>query len=92
MAANMPFFAATEHKDIFEKEELDPQILHGTPVFRSTRVPVKELFESLEAGETVEEFLQGFPGVTREMAIAALDETHEHSLPNPRCGFCSMSA
>lgn len=39
----------------------NPQILHGTPVFRSTRVPVKALFDSLEAGETLEEFLQGFP-------------------------------
>jgi uncharacterized protein (DUF433 family) len=55
----------------------DPQILHGTPVFRGTRVPVKALFDSLEAGETLEEFLQGFPSVTREMAIAALDEAHE---------------
>lgn len=55
----------------------DPQILHGTPVFRGTRVPVKALFDSLEAGETLEEFLQGFPTVTREMAISALDEAHE---------------
>ncbi len=52
----------------------DPEIMHGTPVFRGTRVPVKALFDSLEAGETLEEFLQGFPSVTREMAIAALDE------------------
>jgi uncharacterized protein (DUF433 family) len=55
----------------------DPQILHGTPVFRGTRLPVKALFDSLEAGETLEEFLQRFPSVTREMAIAALDEAHE---------------
>lgn len=55
----------------------DPQILHGAPVFRGTRVPVRALFDSLEAGETLEEFLQGFPSVTREMAVAALDEAHE---------------
>jgi uncharacterized protein (DUF433 family) len=55
----------------------DPQILHGTPVFRGTRVPIKALFDSLEAGETLEEFLQGFPSVTREMVILALDEAQQ---------------
>lgn len=55
----------------------DPEILHGAPVFRGTRVPIKALFDSLEAGETLEMFLEGFPSVTREMAIAALDEAHE---------------
>jgi uncharacterized protein (DUF433 family) len=54
----------------------DPQVLHGMPVFRGTRVPVKALFDSLEAGETLEEFLCGFPGVSREMAIAALEQAH----------------
>ena len=55
----------------------DPQILHGAPVFRGTRVPVRALFDSLEAGETLEEFLEGFPSVSRQMAIAALDEAHD---------------
>ena len=55
----------------------DPQVLHGTPVFRGTRVPVKALFDSLEAGETLEDFLEGFPSVTREMAISALEQAHE---------------
>lgn len=55
----------------------DPKILHGTPVFRGTRVPVKALFDALEAGETLEEFLEGFSGVSREMAIAALEHAHE---------------
>ena len=54
----------------------DPQVLHGMPVFRGTRVPVKALFDSLEAGETIEEFLNGFPSVSREMAIAALEQAH----------------
>jgi uncharacterized protein (DUF433 family) len=44
----------------------DPDILGGTPVFRGTRVPVQALFDSLESGETLEEFLEGFPSVTRE--------------------------
>ena len=55
----------------------DPAILGGTPVFRGTRVPLQALFDSLEGGETLEEFLDGFPGVTREMAIAALEEAQQ---------------
>ena len=55
----------------------DPQILGGTPVFRGTRIPLQALFDSLEGGETLEEFLEGFPGVTREMAIAALQEAQQ---------------
>ncbi|HYY72864.1 MAG TPA: DUF433 domain-containing protein [Candidatus Bathyarchaeia archaeon] len=55
----------------------DPEILHGAPVFRGTRVPLQALFDSLEGGETLEEFLEGFPSVTREMAIAALEEAHQ---------------
>jgi uncharacterized protein (DUF433 family) len=52
----------------------DPEIMHGSPVFRGTRVPVQTLFDYLEGGETLEDFLQGFPTVTRELAIAALEE------------------
>lgn len=55
----------------------DPEILHGAPVFRGTRVPLQALFDSLEGGETLEEFLGGYPSVTREMAIAALEEAHQ---------------
>jgi uncharacterized protein (DUF433 family) len=55
----------------------DPEILSGTPVFRGTRVPLQALFDSLEGGETLEEFLKGFPGVSREMAIAALEEAQQ---------------
>src|SRR6202790_1704465 len=55
----------------------DPDILGGTPVFRGTRVPLQALFDSLEGGETLEEFLEGFPTVTREMAIAPLEEAHQ---------------
>jgi uncharacterized protein (DUF433 family)/predicted nuclease of predicted toxin-antitoxin system len=55
----------------------DPKILGGTPVFRGTRVPLQALFDSLEGGETLEEFLEGFPGVSREMAIAALEEAQQ---------------
>ena len=55
----------------------DPEILGGTPVFRGTRVPLQALFYSLESGETLEEFLDGFPSVTREMAIAALEQAQQ---------------
>ena len=50
-----------------------PDILSGTPVFIGTRVPVRSLFDYLEGGETLEEFLHQFPSVTREQAIAVLD-------------------
>lgn len=51
----------------------DPEILGGTPVFAGTRVPVQSLFDYLEGGETVDEFLRQFPSVKRDQAIAALD-------------------
>jgi len=53
------------------------KILAGTPVFRGTRVPLQLLFDSLERGHTLEEFLEGYPTVSREMAIAALEEAQE---------------
>ena len=52
----------------------DPDVMHGTPVFRGTRVPVQTLFEYLEGGDTLEDFLEGFPTVSRELAIQALEE------------------
>jgi uncharacterized protein (DUF433 family) len=51
----------------------DPQILGGTPVFVGTRVPVQSLFDYLEGGETLGEFLHQFPTVKREQALAALE-------------------
>jgi uncharacterized protein (DUF433 family) len=52
----------------------DPEILGGTPVFRGTRVPFQNLLDYLEGGETLDEFLDDFPSVTREAAIAALEQ------------------
>lgn len=49
-------------------------IFGGAPIFRGTRVPVQTLFDYLEGGETLEDFLEGFPTVSRESAIAALEE------------------
>lgn len=53
----------------------DPDILGGTPVFKGTRVPVKTLFEYLEANYTLDEFLECFPSVTREMACRLLERS-----------------
>ena len=58
----------------------DPGILGGTPVFVGTRVPVKSLFDHLEAGDSIEQFLDGFPSVKREQVIALLEEAREHAL------------
>ncbi|PYU69082.1 MAG: DUF433 domain-containing protein [Acidobacteria bacterium] len=55
----------------------NPNILSGTPVFRGTRVPLQLMFDSLERGHTLEEFLEGYPTVSREMAIAALEEAQQ---------------
>jgi uncharacterized protein (DUF433 family) len=52
----------------------DPNILGGEPVFRGTRVPFKALTDYLEGGETLDEFLEQYPSVTRELAIAAIEE------------------
>lgn len=51
----------------------DPEILGGTPVFVGTRVPAQALFDYLEAGDSLDAFLDAFPTVTREQAIAALE-------------------
>ncbi len=51
----------------------DPEILGGTPVFVGTRVPVKTLYDYLEAGDALDEFLNDFPSVTRDQAVAALE-------------------
>ena len=52
---------------------IDPEILGGTAVFVGTRVPIKSLFDYIEAGEPLDEFLRQFPSVKREQAIAALE-------------------
>jgi uncharacterized protein (DUF433 family) len=52
----------------------DPEILGGEPVFRGTRVPFKILIEYLEGGETLDQFLEQYPSVSRELAIAAIEE------------------
>jgi uncharacterized protein (DUF433 family) len=51
--------------------------MHGVPVFRGTRVPVQNLFDYLEGGDTLEDFLKGFPTVSRALALGALEEAKQ---------------
>ena len=53
----------------------NPEVLGGEPVFAGTRVPAKSLFDHLEAGDSIEQFLEGFPSVKREQVIAVLEES-----------------
>jgi uncharacterized protein (DUF433 family) len=62
----------------------DPAILSGTPVFVGTRVPLQSLFDYLEGGDTLDEFLRQFPSVRREQAVAALDLARDSLLARAR--------
>jgi uncharacterized protein (DUF433 family) len=55
----------------------DPSVMGGTAVFRGTRVPVQTLLDYLEAGDSIADFLEGFPSVTREQVIAFLEEAKD---------------
>jgi uncharacterized protein (DUF433 family) len=55
----------------------DPEIQGGVPVFVGTRVPLKNLFDSLEAGDSLDQFLEDYPSVSREQALAALELARE---------------
>ena len=59
---------------------IDPDVMNGTPCFRGTRVPFKNLIDYLEGGHSLGEFLQQFPTVTREMAVQALEEAKDSLL------------
>lgn len=60
--------------------EVDPEKLGGTPVFYGTRVPIQNLFDCIETGESIDQFLDQFPTVTREQAVAVLEESKERLL------------
>lgn len=62
----------------------DPDILGGTPVFVGTRVPVQALIDYIEGGHSLEEFLDSFPTVSRETAVAALEQAKAHLLADAR--------
>lgn len=62
----------------------DPEILGGTPVFVGTRVPLKALIDYLEAGHPLDDFLDDFPTVSRELAVAVLEEAKYALIANAR--------
>jgi uncharacterized protein (DUF433 family) len=61
---------------------VDPEIHSGTPVFAGTRVPIKALFDHLEAGDSLEVFLDDFPSVSRELSVAVLEQAHAALIPD----------
>ena len=63
----------SDNKDVTQAIARDPETMHGVPVFRGMRVPVRTLFDYLEGGDTLEDFLEGFPTVSRGMALEALE-------------------
>ena len=73
MAAILEDDAQAACRRLAECVEKDPARLGGEPVFRGTRVPVKSLFDHLNAGDSLETFLDDFPGVTREQARTVLE-------------------
>jgi uncharacterized protein (DUF433 family) len=58
--------------------KIDPEIMSGTPCFAGTRVPIQNLIDYLEGGDSIEDFLDGFPSVSREQVIAFLEEAKDH--------------
>src|SRR5260370_15027738 len=70
---------------------IDPEVMGGTPCFRGTRVPFKNLLDYLEGGQSLSEFLRQFPTVTHEMAVQALEEAHDSLLARIGCRSCWTS-
>ena len=63
-----------DNEDVTRAITRDPETMHGVPVFRGTRVPGKTLFDYLEGGDTLEDFMAGFPSVPRALVLDALEE------------------
>jgi len=66
-----------DNEDVARAIARDVETMHGEAVFRGTRVLVQTLFEYLEGGETLEDFLEGFPSVSRDLAVQALEEAKQ---------------
>ena len=63
---------------------IDPEIMGGTPVFKGTRVPIETLFDYIEGGEPLNEFLEDFPTVTQDQVIKFLEELKSEILPSTK--------
>jgi uncharacterized protein (DUF433 family) len=77
MAVCTPCARLRENEYVAQAITRDPDTMHGVPVFRGTRVPVQTLFDYLEGGDTLEDFLAGFPTVSRALALDALEEAKQ---------------
>ncbi len=73
MSLKIPLTIYLYQMNLTDLITIDPEVLSGQPVFKNTRVPVETLFDYLEAGVSLDEFLDDFPTVTREQAIATLE-------------------
>ncbi len=71
-----------EYNDLQQFVEVNPNVLGGTPVFNGTRVPLKILFDHIENNLSIEEFLEGFPTVTREQAIGIVQLAQKKITPS----------
>ena len=80
MALKLENDAEAAARRLSQSVEKDPERLGGEPVFRGTRVPVKSLFDHLGAGDSLEIFLDDFPGVTREQVQAVVEMAGLHLL------------
>ena len=58
--------------------KIDPEIMSGAPCFAGTRVPIQNLIDYLEGGDSIEDFLDGFPSVSRQQVISFLEEAKSH--------------
>lgn len=76
MAGAAGVYARTMNRHVVS----DPEVMSGEPCFASTRVPVRNLWDALAAGESLDEFLDGFPTVRREQALAVLEEARALSM------------
>jgi uncharacterized protein (DUF433 family) len=68
--------------DVSDLITIDPDILGGTPVFKGTRVPIRSLFEYLENNYSLEQFLECFPSVNRDLARLVLERSEQALLPS----------
>ena len=73
--AGMQFIEAMKKSSVVK---IDPEIMSGTPCFAGTRVPVRSLIDYIEGGDTLGEFLEQFPTVSRKQAVAYLEESAAH--------------
>ena len=62
--------------------QIDPDVMGGTPVFKGTRVPVQTFFDYIEGQETIEDFIEDFPTVTKEQVLGLLSELKDQAIGN----------